>query len=54
MDNYECLAYSLTALKQLQKEGKEITEYTLKAKITYLMDMYSEKEIYKMYCEGRF
>lgn len=53
MDNYEAIAYACIALKQLQKEDKEVNEDTLKGRMLFLMDIKSEKEIYKMYCEDR-
>ena len=47
MDNYEAIAYAVMALDELIKEGKEVTTQKLKARMTYLMDMNSESEIYK-------
>lgn len=46
MDNYEAMAYAVMALDELIKEGKEVTPQKLKARMTYLMDMNSESEIY--------
>lgn len=49
MDNYEAIAYAVIALKELQKENLETNSCNLKARMLYLMDKYSESEIYKMY-----
>lgn len=42
MGNYEAIAYAVVAVKQLQQESKEINENTLKGRMLYLMDIYSE------------
>ena len=47
MDNYEAISYAVMALDELVKEGKGINPQKLKARMTYLMDMNSESEIYK-------
>ncbi|BCZ46956.1 hypothetical protein psyc5s11_30230 [Clostridium gelidum] len=47
MDNYEAMSYAVMALDELIKENKEISPQKLKARMTYLMDMNSESEIYK-------
>jgi hypothetical protein len=48
MDNYQAIDYACVALKQLKKENKEITEISLRGRMLYLMDMYSEIEIEKL------
>jgi hypothetical protein len=48
MDNYEAIAYAKVALRELQRQKKEINEKTLGHKMLYLMDIYSEKEILKI------
>ena len=48
MDNYQAIAYAQVALSLLQKENVEITPKTLKGRMIYLMDMYSEREIEKV------
>jgi len=49
MGNYEAVAYAVVALEQLQQENKEVNNITLKGRMLYLMDQYSESEIYKIY-----
>ena len=49
MDNYEAVAYAGIALAQLQKEGKEIKQDSLKGRMLALMDKYSEGDIYIKY-----
>lgn len=49
MDNYQCISYGCMAVRELKKRKEEITERNLKAEMIYLMDMYSESEIYKKY-----
>lgn len=52
MDNYEAISYACVALSQLQKEGKEVNENTLKGRMLYLMDMKTPGEIYKIFSNG--
>ncbi|ADL53195.1 hypothetical protein [Clostridium cellulovorans] len=47
MDNYEAVAYAVVAIKELDIEGQEVNEITLKGRMLKLMDKYSEEEIYK-------
>jgi len=54
MGNYEAVAYAVVALKQLKNEGKEVNEIELRGRMLYLMDMYSENEIYKKYSDGNY
>ncbi|MBN2619438.1 MAG: hypothetical protein JXR64_14105 [Spirochaetales bacterium] len=54
MGNYEAVAYAVIALKQLQQEVKEINEESLSGRMLYLMDMYSENEIYTKYSNGDY
>lgn len=49
MGNYEAIAYAVIAMEQLQEEGKELNEQNLRGRMLYLMDRYSEKEIYDRY-----
>lgn len=49
MDNYEAIAYACVALDQLIKEGVEVNSANLRGRMLYLMDLYSESEIYEKY-----
>lgn len=54
MDNYEAVAYAVVAVAQLQKENKEVNEENLRGRMLYLMDMYTEKEIYQKYSNANY
>lgn len=54
MDNYEAVAYACVAVKQLQDEGKEINEQSLRGRMLSLMDRYSESEIYTKYSSNNY
>lgn len=49
MGNYQAIAYAVTAVETLRKDGKELTPITLRGRMLHLMDLYSETEIYKLY-----
>lgn len=49
MENYQCIAYAICSLRNIQKQHEQITEQSLKRELIYLMDIYSESEIYKKY-----
>lgn len=51
MGNYEAIAYACVALYQLNKEGVKVDELSLRSRMLYLMDMYSESEIYRIYSD---
>lgn len=51
MGNYEAIAYACVALEQLKKEGIEVNSLNLRGRMLYLMDLYSESEIYEKYSD---
>lgn len=51
MGNYEAIAYAVVALEQLKEERIELSKQNLRERMLYLMDRYSEDEIYRIYSD---
>ena len=54
MDKSEAIAYACVAIKQLLNDGVEITEKELRLQMLFLMEAYTEIEIYQKYCDGKY